>query len=512
MFAHLFYILAIASIAISVPDVAYSEKSRQVLIGIGAIGVWRYGWGLTHLLRSIWFKRVWFPAQRRRAEAQVENVGHAHAFFLITSFRIDQPTTTRVYRGLFEAAAQAPAGATIVSSIVELGDQRLIASLARNMFGDDLPFRLKFVRIAGTGKRDALAHGFRAVRAFDPGPDDTLSVVDGDSVVPADVIAKCAPFFSANPSLGALTTDEICTVEGAEIFRQWYSLRFAQRQILMCSNGLARRVLTLTGRMSMFRAQLACTDEFIAGIEHDTIEHWRLGQIKMLTGDDKSSWYWLLSRGYEMYYVPDVQVDTIEQPPHPSFWRSATVLMTRWFGNMLRTNSRALALGPWRTGWFTWISVFDQRISMWTCLSGLTLALLGAVFVSPWTLMFYGLWVAVSRYIVALSLLTARPSIFVAYVPLLYFNQIYGSIIKVLVFFRLDRQKWTRQKTTLRQSGTPVFDAYKRRSSQLVTATTVAAYVCVLALYSGLLANDRRPAIAASNTSQPFNVQSELSR
>jgi glycosyltransferase Alg8 len=269
----------------------------------------------------------------------------------------------------------------------------------------------------------------------------------------------------------------------------------------MCSNGLARRVLTLTGRMSMFRAQLACDPSFIDHIQNDEVDHWRLGKIRMLTGDDKSSWFWLLSRGYHMYYVPDVVVETIEQPPSPSFIESARVLMTRWFGNMLRTNARALALGPARIGLFTWWSVLDQRLSMWTSLSGLSLALLGSFFVSGWTLVYYVIWVMISRYLVVLSFLTTRPTVSVWYVPLLYFNQIFGSFIKILVFFRLDRQRWTRQNTTLRPSDTPLFDRFKRVSSVYVTIIAVAVYLAALAVVSGVGAPQRTvPTAVASST------------
>ena len=35
---------------------------------------------------------------------------------------------------------------------------------------------------------------------------------------------------------------------------EWHKLRFAQRHINMCSMALSKRVLTMTGRMSVFRA------------------------------------------------------------------------------------------------------------------------------------------------------------------------------------------------------------------------------------------------------------------
>ena len=47
------------------------------------------------------------------------------------------------------------------------------------------------------------------------------------------------------------------------LFRDWFALRFTQRQMMMSSMGLGGRVLTLTGRMSVFRADLATDPGFI---------------------------------------------------------------------------------------------------------------------------------------------------------------------------------------------------------------------------------------------------------
>jgi glycosyltransferase Alg8 len=374
----------------------------------------------------------------------------------------------------------------LVASIVELGDQRLIQSVADAMYGIKKPFRLKFVRVPGTGKRDALANGIHAIADLAPGPNDTVSFIDGDSIVPRNLVERCAGIFLLDETIGALTTDEICAVEGSEIFKHWYSLRFAQRHVLMSSHGLARRVLTLTGRMSMFRASLACDAGFVDQIQNDYIDHWRLGRIRMLTGDDKSTWYWMLSRGFKTFYVPDVQIETIEQPPDPSFLKSTSMLMTRWIGNMLRTNSRAIALGPLRVGAFTWWSIIDQRLSMWTCLSGFILMILGSLVISPWITAYYILWVLASRYVLTLSLLVARPSVSIAYVPLLYFNQVFGSLVKIYIIFRLDRQRWTRQKTSLNVRSTSAEVLGRRWSSRLMTAVAVTAYVSCLVVLTGL--------------------------
>ncbi|MFA7415508.1 MAG: glycosyltransferase, partial [Rhizobium sp.] len=342
--AHILFITFLALLIAAAPKNELFTD-RGIFFGIGILALWRYSWGFLHFARSNIYRRVVFPRLRREADrhtALAKEGGRVpDAFLIVTSFRIDGDTTAKVYRAAFKAALNAPGRATVVASIVEMGDQRLVRSMHRLICGNGSDVDLVIVRINGSGKRDALAYAFRAVAKLLPQSDDVVAVIDGDSIVPEDLVRRCAGFFSADPTVGALTTDEVSSVRGHAAFHLWYSLRFAQRDILMSSNGLARRVLTLTGRMSMFRASVICNPDFVRQVEEDYIDHWRLGRVKFLTGDDKSSWFWLLRKGYRMLYVPDVTVATVEDPPTAAFIPAAAQLMTRWFGNMLRTNGRA---------------------------------------------------------------------------------------------------------------------------------------------------------------------------
>ncbi len=477
--AHVLYVIALAAFAVALPAQAYGLASRGVVGAIGLLALWRYGWGCLHFIRALIFRRIVFPRQRKNADAAVHD-DPPGAYLLVTSFRIDSAVTRRVYQAAFEAALAAPGRATVVASLVEAGDERLIKSLFRKICGDQEKVDLVVVRIAGTGKRDALAYGFRAIARRTPAENDVVAVIDGDSIVPPDLVQKCAGFFRLDPRVGALTTDELSEVRGRRIFQEWYSLRFAQRHTLMSSVGLSERVLTLTGRMAMFRASIVCTPDFIRQVEIDYIDHWRLGRFKFLTGDDKSSWFWLLRNGYKMLYVPDVVVLTVEDPPSDRFVSAASMLMVRWFGNMLRTNARALALGPARIGLFTWWAILDQRMSMWTSLVGFAAALLAGLFVSGYAILLYVLWILTTRYILTLSLLASRPRVSLFYPFLLYFNQIFGSLVKVHVTFRLDRQKWTRQKTTsATQARRPLIAS--GFMSAYMHSLALAAFVTVLA-------------------------------
>ncbi len=481
--AHVLMVLAIATLATSLPSQAYAIIDSKTGLAIGMIGAWRYGWGMLHFLRSIIYRAWVFPRLRREAMAK-SRTGFA-SYFLITSFRIPTETTIAVYRAAFRAALDAPGPATVIASIVDLSDQRIIKKLFSSMVGDDDAVDLVILRIEGTGKRDALASGFRAIARLMPAPDAMVAVIDGDSMVPPDLVEKCAPYFH-DPKVGALTTDEVAEVHGNWLFVQWYALRFAQRHILMSSMGLSRRVLTLTGRMSMFRASIICDPSFVAQVELDYIDHPRLGRFKFLTGDDKSSWFWLLKNGYNMLYLPDVTVATIEDPPSNSFFGSAAMLMVRWYGNMLRTNRRALALGPRHVGFFVWWAIFDQRVSMWTCLVGLTSALLATLFVSPFTILVYAVWILASRYALTLSLFSARKRVSAITPLLLYFNQIYGSLMKVFVFFHMDRQKWTRQKTTLARKDRLSASTFKHIESKFYQAVSVLALITLCSWMIGV--------------------------
>ena len=197
-----------------------------------------------------------------------------------------------------------------------------------------------------------------ATKAAAPAPlqGAVTQVIDGDTVLGEGVVAKTVPWFKLYPNVGGLTTNEFCEVRGGYIMSEWHKLRFAQRHINMCSMALSKRVLTMTGRMSVFRASVVTNPEFIKDVENDSLQHWRLGRFKFLTGDDKSSWFSLMRLGYDTFYVPDAAINTVEHPPEKSFLKASRKLMFRWYGNNLRQNSRALGLGIRRLGLFTSIS------------------------------------------------------------------------------------------------------------------------------------------------------------
>jgi len=439
-------VIVLLTLEIAAGFQSHAEHATSTLFILGVLGTWRYSWAVINFTRAAIFHWIAYPRRKARAFQKFRASGRrAHAFFLVTSYMVDTETTIQCYRALFKAAARARDGATIVASVVDGADERLIRSMFDNCREDTSRVKLIIDRIKANGKRDALAQTLRIIASQAPTRHDIIIFVDGDTMVPVDVVAQSAPMF-INDNLGALTTDEGVVIARKNLFRDWFILRFNQRQVMMCSMGLSNRVLTLTGRMSVFRADLATRPDFIEQVNHDYLDHWRLGRVTFLTGDDKSTWFWLLKNGYEMAYLPDVRSWSMETQPRPGFLDSSKVLMVRWFGNMMRTNSRALWLSPRLIGGFTWWSILDQRVSMWTTLVGPVAVVYAAMTGSFAIVPIYIAWVMITRYMFCAVISLFRGSWFPVTHPfILYFGQVVGAAVKTFVLFRLDKQKWTRQ-------------------------------------------------------------------
>ncbi len=475
----MFYLVFLMVLALMLPATTFDPASKDFIFLIGAIGIWRYSMGATHFVRGMLFLYVVYPHLRRKVRKLGDDADPSHVFLMVTSFRIDALTTAQVYSSVIREAINCGYPTTVVCSLVEMSDELLVKSLWQKMAPPDR-VSLDFVRIAGTGKRDGLAYGFRAISRHLPDEDAVVAVIDGDTVLADGVVRKTVPWFRLYGNVGGLTTNEFCEVRGGYIMSEWHKLRFAQRHINMCSMALSKRVLTMTGRMSVFRASVVTNPEFIADVESDSIDHWRLGRFKFLTGDDKSSWFSLMRLGYDTFYVPDANIHTVEHPPEKSFLKASRKLMYRWYGNNLRQNSRALGLGVGRLGLFTSVVLFDQRVSMWTSLLGLTASIIASLMYGINFLLVYLLWIGITRLILTVMLLCSGHKVGPAYPMILYYNQIVGAMMKIYVFFRLDKQSWTRQPTSLKRDLASFQQWFNTWSSRTMTFSAASIFVAVL--------------------------------
>ncbi|QKQ27098.1 glycosyltransferase [Candidatus Reidiella endopervernicosa] len=486
----LIYILVMVVMAMALPSIYFDPDARQFIFIIGVVAVWRYSWAIQHFFRALIYLKVVFPRMRKKADALGTEGDPIHAFFLVTTFRIDTDTSVDVYRETVKEAIRCGVPSTVIASIVEMSEERLVKQIFQSLNPPE-NVDLKLVRIPGTGKRDALAAGFRAVSSTPVHLEDSVvSVIDGDTILSPGCASACFRMFKINPRLGAVTTDEECTLIGegrvTGIYRRWYNLRFAQRNVYMASMALSRHVLTLTGRMSMFRGNIVGDPEFISRVEFDAIDHWRLGRFRFLTGDDKSTWYHVLKDGWDMGYVPDALILTVEEPPNKEFFTGANVLMRRWFGNMLRTNARARMIPRKTTGTYTWWALRDQMLSMWTSLFGFTAAILGSLKFGPELLLAFTLWILFTRYIMAKALAVFHKQFSISWPFLVYFNQIYGSLVKIFMLHHLYKQTWTRQKTSLKSRKGYWQQRYMDFESRLAWGTSMLLFLVLMSFFVGL--------------------------
>lgn len=432
------YAGAALAVLAMLPQRAWALKGGY-LITFGLFNTWRYLWGGTLALRSFIFEHYVFPARRKQAEALPEAEKYPERLYIVIATYREQPwITRRMLRSVLRSASRIPSKTTIyVSTGSDAEDAVVAGAIKDHPFGNEF----EIILMRQKGKRTALTYALRSIARRCHGETSSVVLMDGDTAVAEDVFEKTLPLFKLDPKLGAITTNNIALTEGAPWYRDWYNLRFAMRHRHMNATSLSDRVLALTGRFSLFRTDLAISEELIAALEDDHIDHWYYGRIKFVTGDDKSTWYVLLKNGWHMSYVPDAMVYCLESSSDEPF-KQAFSKMARWFGNMLRNNWRSIKLGPKPMGLFTWWCLVDQRISIWTTLVGPTSAILLGIFSSFYYVIFYLVIMVLVRCLYLLFTACDGHRVVLRDLPLICFTQWAGSVMKIKVLANLGRQSW----------------------------------------------------------------------
>jgi len=442
LFAIAIYASLIVIGTLSVPSRFWDGIAARPILAIGVLALWRFGWWSTHVTRALIYGRIVFPRLRAAAVREWANGRRpARLHFMAITFR-ERPSTTRACIGSIIAEVRATGlPATIWLGSGEAADEPPVAAIIESEAAD-LDIALIVARQRAPGKRYAIGTALRAIQGGKLAPDDLVFFMDGDSVLMPELLERTTSLFLADPDLQALTTDEDGVVHGPRWMWSWLSMRFAQRRVAMQSHSLSYRLLTLTGRLSIIRARHALHPDFIEIVEEDHLDHWLWGRFRFLSGDDKSTLYYMLRAGAKMIYVPDALVVTIEQVKGSGYDRMVQNLR-RWSGNMLRNGARAVALGPRRAGLFIWWCLVDQRLAMWTTLAAPALVISGAAVTTPWFMVGYATWILATRLMQSCVLWLYSREADPVYPPLLYFNQVVNAVVKVMCMLRLSKQRWT---------------------------------------------------------------------
>jgi len=487
-----FWIGIIILLIYSLPGFAWAWKAHGIIASIVLIGFWRYSWYTLNLLQYFLYKHKKYPKLKK--EVFKNPKFPKRVFFLIPSYKEDYKISKLTFKYLIEESYKIPSQVYFYVSVATKEEVEIIKRFI-DMY--DTQKRTKAVFLyQSQGKRVALAHGLRAIaREFykpaswhKDAKNDVIILMDGDSVVGKNVLYKFLPFFTKNLKLGAVTTDEFVYYYGknTKYLSMWYSMKFVKRHIMMSSHSFHNKVLTLTGRFSAFRAEILLKEEFINHVANDYLNHWLFGKFRFLMGDDKSTWFNLLKEGWDMLYIPDALVFAIENRAGP-FFKVTTSLMFRWYGNMLRNNFRALKLGPKKIGsFFIWMTILDQRISMWTSLFGPTAATLLSIFYTPFFWVFYIIWALIIRLIQFIPLLKEKFSPHIFHMLILFYDQWIGSSIKIYASFNLAKQKWSKGKTTTKiELSIKSFYLLRRIMPFVLLILSVIFFIEFTGLYTG---------------------------
>lgn len=424
------------------PDITLYYETRGTFIALNILGLWRYSWWMVHVIRSFIYTYWVFPAFRIKADSiWMSGFRPKQLVFMMTTYKEIASTTEKVLQSILCECHEVGVPTKIFIGTGCDYDEEIIDTFFRNQV-TRIPLEIIMIRQNAPGKRFAIGDTLRSIVQNGLEADDPVIFMDGDTFLLPGCLRKCLPFFALFPKMQALTTFEQTIVHNAPTWmKKWLEMRFVQRDFTMRSYSLSHKVLTLTGRMSIFRGKHILEPEFIQIIEHDHLTHWLWGKYRFLSGDDKSTWYYLLRAGADMLYIPDATSVTIENINGNALDRMKENLR-RWSGNTLRNGQRAIALGPRRVGFFIWWCLLDQRFSIWTMLIGHMIILLLSITKSSAFLMVAILWIGFSRLCMSFILFLYARRIDMSFPFLVYFNQLMTAIIKIYILFRLPQQRW----------------------------------------------------------------------
>jgi len=424
--------------------------NRDVIIAVSVVGVWRYTYQIINYIRAIIYRVHKYPILKKditllnREEAYPE-----HIYFLIPSYKEEPWVSIESFQSIFSDMNNIPSKATLLVSVGSAEEEAIIRTIYES-HPSNQKINIIF-QLQSKGKRYAMGHGLRAIARdyHDRGHYEKNSVVifmDGDSYLEPGTLEKCLPVFKVRDRVGALTTNEISFINTkSSWYKDWFSLKFGQRHILFQSHSLSDKVMTLTGRFSIFRLEICMEENFIRQVEDDIITSPTTGRFRFLMGDDKSSWYYLFKNGWDMLYIPDATVYTLESRDG-NFLDLSVSLPFRWYGNTLRNNERASRVK--NVPPFIKYVIRDQVFNMWTSLVGISAALILAIFVHPIYLPMYISWVLFVKVIQQNIIAAMGYPVTVNTIPLMLYSQWAGSFVKIYAYFHLNKQTYNKSGST----------------------------------------------------------------
>lgn len=412
---------------------------------VAGILAWRWCWLFSHWGRMFIYQLLIFPRLRARADELAGRDGHCNDLVIVMVTYRERPEVTRlVIESIVRECNRLQGLVRRPTLIVGTGcdeDDAAIADALMRATRAEQPSPLPTILFRCTeGKRQALAHGLERAMMLKPDSAGAFVLMDGDTSLEPGALTKTLPILKTMPEVAAVTTNEYVRPTGVKWFAEWLHFRHGQRDTLMSSMSLSKMLMCLTGRFAVFRTSVLDRG-LIDVVRNDHIDHWLWGEYPLLSGDDKSTWFYLLQKHHRFLYVPDATVITHEQVAGSGVL-TAYHNLRRWCGNMIRSSDRVLALGPSHMGLFSWWAFVDQRLSMWTTLLGPTALVMSLVVGRVDVAASYLLWVLATRTLRALPAWRHGRRVSFLYGPISAVLDWAAALVKIWVLFFPAKQFW----------------------------------------------------------------------
>lgn len=337
------------------------------------------------------------------------------------------------------------------------------------------------------GKRGAWVKGLNILQKYSKsmnyeGCETGLAVFDGDSQIPKELSKT---FFRDLFSPLSLTKKIVATTihnhTKVDTSSNWtikmFNFRFLRRYFIMSAIPNV-----LTGRASAMLGIFIHDEEFKKILGSDLINHYEskknksifggnaflfplkiiinfLGVIvpklifKTVTGDDKSTIYYVFKKGYKIIFNPLIYVICHEDLPSKTEWFPDVWIFqlpnyaVRYCRNTLNNNSRLLNLGYRQLGLLRYLLVFNDRYIFWSPLVGLiSLPFLMALEGVDYFWVYFS-WIIFSRSIMTMFICYSAGERWSAYYPVLLYND-HTMIVFVKLWALVSPiSNWTRQNT-----------------------------------------------------------------
>lgn len=375
---------------------------HSFLIPLGVIGLWRW---------SVWLLKEIVALQYRPLKNS-----HREPTTIVTPVYNENPQ-------IFQKALNSwkKNNPDEIIAVIDYTDKKCIEIFQKFAEANS---QAKLIITKKPGKRPALADGIKAASS------PIVALVDSDTIWDGDVLKNGLCPFIDKKVAGVGTYQSVLKPKtiAQRIFDTQLDLRYCDEYPFLAASGDA--LVCLSGRTAFYRREIILP--MLPDLVYETFN----GQ-KMISGDDKTLTYLVLSQGWKVAYQNNAHVYTPGMENMSSYLKQRL----RWARNSLRADLKALWQGwPFHHPSLVFFQMDKVAQAIVVLLS--PLYFLVSLFLHIWTAaLAIALWWIVSRSIKMYPHLKKEPKD-VVLIPAFILYSFLTGVVKLYAFFTLNTQGW----------------------------------------------------------------------